>query len=165
MQKPICILIFLLLAGCSTKLDGPHDRTVEDVFHDINFDEIVASADSFAFDKISSTHGPENRIPAGTILLFKTVEGNYGKVIILNNTYRNYILEFKFSLYNSKGALLIESNSKVNDTYAFDFETNTENGSQPDFWWEWTEFHGGGKTGDPIYITPQLGSGYLVYQK
>lgn len=86
-------------------------------------------------------------------------------MLILNNTYRDIYLEFSFLLYDSAGDTVAYSRfTRVADAYLFNFEANEADGKKADFWWEWTEFHGGGKSGDPIFLTPQHGSTYLLYK-
>ena len=136
-----------------------------DIFARLSFTDISSLAPTFVFKKINSTHGLQNEMPKGTIILFETVEGNYGKMLILNNTSREYTLEFKYSLYDSNGTLLIDSQSaSIFDTFTFNFESSKQADTTADFWWEWTEFHGGGKSGDPIYLTPQPGLLFTIYK-
>jgi hypothetical protein len=159
------LLFILIFTRCTTKINDLQSQTAEDIFNSIAFTDIVTSSDIFSSGKINSTHGPDNKIPAGTIVFFKTAEGNYGKMLIINNTFRDIFLEFSFLLYNGTGDTIACSKfTRVADTFSYDFEANEVDGKKDDFWWEWTEFHGGGKSGDPIYLTPQVGSEFLVYR-
>jgi hypothetical protein len=149
-------------------LDEVTKPSDSDIFARLTYDDISALSPTFVFRKINSTHGPLNEMPKGTIILFETVEGNYGKMLLLNNTSREYVLDFKYCLYDNTGKLLKDSHkASIFDTFTFDFEASEASETTDtiaDFWWEWTEFHGGGKSGDPIYLTPQIGSLFTIYK-
>jgi hypothetical protein len=104
-------------------------------------------------------------LPRGTILLFTTAEGNLGKMLIVTGS-RQSPMQFMYTVYKADGSILKESKkASVAQTYAFDFESNSP-GPVPgtrDFWWQWTEFDGGGRPGDPVYLVPQPGSKFHVY--
>jgi len=128
-------------------------------FNQIGIGDIIEFEDRMSHTKLNSTHNGDNEIPNGTILLFKTNEGRYGKMLIISN--ESYFMYFFFVTYNSDGSIYNqEENAQVRDTYTFDLD----NGSSPgnDFWWEWIEFNYGGQPGDPIYLAP-TGGIFIIY--
>jgi hypothetical protein len=135
--------------------------------------EIVKAYDSIDLSAIKSNAAAmqaaeinNDMLGTGTILLFRSVEGQYGKMLVTGNSRPGKQMTFQYSLYGADGAVLKAAGyASVDATFAYDFESNSEHGAPAanDFWWEWTEFNGGGKPGDPIIFVPQPGSKYMIY--
>ncbi|MFC1525995.1 leucine-rich repeat domain-containing protein, partial [Candidatus Latescibacterota bacterium] len=137
---------------------GPGELTYDGATRD----DIAALQGELSEERIVSTRGADNQIPNGSLLFLVTDDGNFGKMRVIQN--EEIWMTFAFVVYGSDGEVLAESDSSsVNNTWTYDLETDTAGGGQAaDFWWEWTEFHGGGKPGDPIYLTPKNGALYAV---
>ena len=155
----ICCLAF----SCS-KDDAELAEEALETYLNISAEEIINLENSMTDELINSTHGDGNEIPKYSILVFKTGDGNYGKMQILNNTVEEKILEFRYDLFNSNTESLIESElSTVQRTYTFDFETNIQAARSKDFWWEWNEFNNGGQDGEDKFLVPRDNCIFHVY--
>lgn len=155
---------FLLLTIFSTCSKEDITLTTEgEMYEDISINEIINLQGSMSDDKVNSTIGDANEIPQNTILVFRTTEGNWGKMQVLNNTVEEDYLEFRYELFNNSNELLITSDfSSVQQTYTFDFETDMQGVNGRDFWWEW---EGASSTnGEEKFLVPFGDAIFHVYQ-
>jgi hypothetical protein len=91
-------------------------------FSDIqnNLSSIVTSGDF-----VSETDVTSNPLEAGKVILFTTTEGNSGKMITRNTISGYEPLMITYEVYSAGGTLLKSADATINQTYIFDFETNT----------------------------------------
>ncbi len=70
----------------------------------------------------------------GDVILYKTTEGNYGKLELINvDRHSNDKTTFRYVTYNSDGSIKSQSNNfSVRGTYTFDLDNGTEEGTSDD---------------------------------
>jgi len=151
--------ILFILAVCSFIFSCSKDNKLTEAaletYSNLTAQEIMNLENEMNDDLIQSTHGSKNEIPKYAILVFKTGDGNYGKMQFLNNDEKENKLEFKYHLFDADLETVIETGlSMVQRTYTFDFETNMQATDTEDFWWEWNEFNNGGQDGTDIFLVP-----------
>jgi len=160
MRTFLFISICCLVSACSK--DDFLDAS-QATYDNLTFQEIVGQEGAMSDALINSTHGDANEMYAGTILVFKTGDGNYGKLRVFNNTEEGRFLEFTYQLFDERGDLIIESEfTSVQQTFTFNFEGNN-NGDIRDFWWEWNEFNNGGMDGEDKFLVPLNGTIFHVF--
>jgi len=146
--KLIPLLICCLFFSC--KDDDPLTT-----FDGITVDDIISFESQMTATEINSTIGERNEIPEDAILVFRTGDGNYGKMLFLNNSVEETFLEFRYDLFSPDKELILSSEfSAVQQTFLFDFETNSSENQTRDFWWEWNQFNNGGLDGEDKFLVP-----------
>jgi len=149
------------IQSCSDDAETSMDR-----FDNISASEILESEGLMSDDLINSTIGESNEIPMNTILTFRTGDGNYGKMIILNNTVEDDVLQFAYELFDNEINILVRSSiTTVRRTFTFDFETNVQGAPSQDFWWEWNELNNGGQDGEDKFIVPRDNCIFAIYNR
>lgn len=110
-------------------------------------------------DVINGSDSADNQIPVGTVLVYKTNESRFGKMVILEYGYN---LAAKWVTYNSDGSIFSQGQKLlIKGTWDYDMDYGTESTnseSSPDFWWEQV---------DEVtrYIVPQNGSLFTLYTR
>lgn len=164
-MKTRLLSALFLLVSFSTCSKETVTLSTGERYEDISISDIKNLQGTMSDAEINSTHGDDNQIPENAILVFRTGEGNFGKMQILNNTVAEDILAFKYELYNSSDELLITSDySTTRRTYTFNFETDEEGVNGRDFWWEWNGANNGGMDGNDVFLVPFGGCVFNVYR-
>ena len=133
--------LLLVIALCSI---GPARGADPDPTKgDRPFDGITAShikkalAGGTGKDAIDGSATPANKIPAGTVLLYVTSDGRFGKVKVVEYGYN---LTLKWVTYRPDGSVFSKGDKLVvRGTWTCDLDHGTEGRrgrSRPDFWWE-----------------------------
>ncbi len=66
----------------------------------------------------------DNQIPEGTILIYKTSEGSFGKLQVIDNNFTNHGWVFKFVTYNANGTVKASGeNVELGGNYTFNLDT------------------------------------------
>jgi len=77
----------------------------------------------------------DNQIPEGTILIYKTSEGSFGKLQVIDNNFTNHGWVFKFVTYNANGTVKASGdNVELEGTFAFNLDNGVIDGMGTDFW-------------------------------
>jgi len=106
---------------------------------------------------LNGSNDQNNQLPVGTILLYKTNEGRYGKLEILSY---GYDLSVKWITYDLNGSIFSQGgNLLVKGTWSYDLDYGLESGvsqSSEDFWWEQV---------DSVvrYLVPKNGAKYGIF--
>jgi hypothetical protein len=90
---------------------------------------------SLSSDLINGSDNLSNQIPTGTILLYQTKSGRYGKLEIVSYGYN---LTLRWKTYNADGTTYSEGNNLViNGTWCCDLDegVQTSYGAGADFFW------------------------------
>ena len=120
-------------------------------FEAIRLTEIKSA--SLSSVRIDGSNNTSNKIPDGTIILYKTNEGRYGKLLI-----KKYgrSLRMKWTTYNSQGRVHRRGNDLVvRSSYSCDLDAGKESRASGDFWWHHI-------TSVERFFTPQNGAQFAV---
>lgn len=110
---------------------------------------------SLSATKINGSNNNQNQLLAGTILVYQTSEGRYGKMQI--NQY-GYDLYFKWQTCNANGTTYSSGiNLKIRGTYMCDLDLGRESETSADFWWEQ-------QTAVVRYLTPKNNARFAIYR-
>lgn len=104
------------------------------LFASVGLDDIQSTALSAA--KINGSATAANQLPGGTVVVYKTGEGRYGKLAVRSNGYN---LAIDFLTYNLDGTIFKQgTNLVIRGTYQADLDLGKEVNKMPgaDFWWE-----------------------------
>jgi hypothetical protein len=101
------------------------------VVHEIKKAKIVPNSG------IDASDTPQNKLPPGTILVYRTSDGNYGKLQVIEYGYN---LTVRWQTYKPNGQKLKSADQMViKGTWTYDLDFGTE-GKHPksaaDFWWQ-----------------------------
>jgi len=139
----LSLLIFLILIFISTNLNAQHQ------FDSVRLGDI--SSANLTSARIAGTN-----LPVDTILLYRTNEGRFGKLLI--KTY-GYNLTLKWLTFNPNGALHSKGdNLVIRGTYSCDLDSGKETQTSSDFWWQQV-------SSAERYLTPQNGATFALYTK
>ncbi|MCB0647204.1 MAG: hypothetical protein KDC49_11105 [Saprospiraceae bacterium] len=101
----LCLACLVLSVSCSKE---------EKAFEDINFDDIKDKESSLLSKKIEATNSTGIILKPGTILLFKTNEGRFGKLNIVGfDESSNYDLTIDAVVYKEDKSVLGSANGLV----------------------------------------------------
>ncbi|MDZ7334113.1 MAG: hypothetical protein ONB32_03045 [candidate division KSB1 bacterium] len=110
---------------------------------------------SLSSGKINGSNNSQNQLLTGTILVYQTSEGRYGKMQI--NQY-GYDLYFKWLTYNANGTTYSSGNNlKIPGTRTCDLDLGRETESSSDFWWQQVN-------AVERYLVPERGARFAVFQ-
>ncbi|MGQ9571389.1 MAG: hypothetical protein ACUVUQ_11250 [Thermodesulfovibrionales bacterium] len=115
--------------------------------------------DRIGLEDIRSATLSPNRIPGAylpvdTILLYKTNEGRFGKLLV--KAY-GYNLTLRWFTFNPNGTLHSKGdNLVIRGTYMCDLDSGREIQSSSDFWWQQA-------TATERYLNPQNGAHFALY--
>jgi hypothetical protein len=131
------LLVSLTIASWTSLVQADEVRVA---FDRISFMQLQGEIDRAKVDPRSEIDGSDNagnKLPAGTILLFRTSDGNYGKLQVIEYGYN---LLVRWQTYKPNGQKLKGSDRMViKGTWTYDLDYGTE-GKHPksaaDFWWE-----------------------------
>lgn len=126
-----------------------------DLFSALGVDEIKAMNLSGA--KINGSNNSANRLAAGTIVVYKTNGGRYGKFLVKNYGY-NLVVDW--ATYNADGTVFAKgANMTIRGTYLYDLDKGMEiNEVVSDFWWEQVN-------SVERYLTPKNGAVFAIYPR
>jgi len=134
-----------------TKGDRPFDGITADQIR-------KALAGQAGKDAIDGSATPVNKIPAGTVLLYVTGDGRYGKVKVVEYGYN---LTLRWVTYKPDGTVFSKGDRLVvRGTWSCDLDHGMEGGrgkSRPDFWWEQIDMV-------KRRWVPQNGARFVVYR-
>lgn len=118
----------------------------------ISFAEIKSA--SFSSDRINGSDNESNQILTGTIVLYRTNEGRYGKLLI--KTY-GYNLTLRWKTFNPDGSTYSEGDDLViRGTWLCDLDLGKESRASSDFWWRQV-------TAVERYLVPKNGAKFAIY--
>ncbi|MDA8433618.1 MAG: hypothetical protein M0Z60_11740 [Nitrospiraceae bacterium] len=106
---------------------------------------------------IDGSNNSNNMIPAGTIVVYHTNEGRYGKLLVVQY---DSDLTIKWVTYNADGSVHSQGdNFVVPATWLMDLDEGALVGTFPsaDFWWE-------GVDSVTRYFVPENGATFAVYK-
>lgn len=127
---------YLYLALFVTQASSAFGQGELNAFKSITLKQIQATLEPIKERtlEINASNNEQNQIPAGTILVYRTNAGNFGKAVILDYDYNLTLLWVTF---RSDGSLLKESGRTVlRGTWTFDFDTGQQGEGTPDVWWQ-----------------------------
>lgn len=122
-------------------------------FEAIKLSEIKSA--SLSAEKINGSDNAQNQISAGTILLYKTDKGRYGKLLI-----RKYgkNLSLKWVTYRANGNIFSKGDDlNIRGTFSCDLDLGKEIQTSSDFWWQQV-------TNIERYLIPQNGAIFSKYR-
>lgn len=121
---------------------------------DVEFDTIKLEEIKSAH--LSSARINGNNIPASTILLYRSSEGRYGKLLIKTHGYN---LTLKWRTFNLDGSLFSKGdNLVIRGTYSCDLDLGKESRTSSDFWWQQV-------TATERYLNPENEAKFALYSK
>lgn len=127
----------------------PKDSNAQHQFDRVGLEEIRSA--NLSTSRISGTN-----LPADTILLYRTNEGSYGKLLI--KTY-GYNLTLRWFTFNPNGSLHSKGdNLVIRGTYSCDLDSGKETQTSRDFWWQQV-------SATERYLTPQNGANFTLYSR
>jgi fibronectin type III domain protein/putative metal-binding protein len=136
------------------------DDSMCQLFNSINFDTIMEEEINLSMEKIDGSNNSNNEIPVGTVVLYETNDGRYGKFQIL---YYGYSLGIRWATYNQNGSIFSSGNYlTIKGTWHYDLdyglEIHHEDDQFPsvDFKWEQVD-------GIIRYIAPKHGAKFAIY--
>ncbi|MDZ7317881.1 MAG: hypothetical protein ONB11_01895 [candidate division KSB1 bacterium] len=110
---------------------------------------------SLSSDKINGSNNSQNQLLPGTILVYRTSEGRFGKMQI--NQY-GYDLHLKWLTYNANGSTYSSGNDlKIRGTWYCDLDLGRESDSSSDFWWQQV-------SSVERYLVPERGAQFALFQ-
>jgi len=139
--KALLLFLVLILVFLGTETNAQHE------FDWVRLEEIKSAS-------LSSTRIPGTHLPVDTILLYKTNEGRYGKLLV--KAY-GYNLTLKWFTFNPNGTLHTKGdNLVIRGTYMCDLDSGKETQTSSDFWWQQV-------SATERYLTPQNGAIFAPY--
>ena len=99
-------------------------------------------------DRLNGSPNGRNQIPVGTVLVYKTSDGNAGKLQIVWRKSRHHIADYdlyvKFVTFKPDGSVLARrTNFRIKGTWQYDLDKGSEIGAvqnrTADLWWEWVD--------------------------
>jgi hypothetical protein len=84
---------------------------------------------------IKGTAGNDNELTKGTVVIYKTNDGNFGKMMVVEHGNN---LTIKWVTYDDKGVLSRGDKHIIRSTWQFDFDHGADGGqgkSRHDVWW------------------------------
>ena len=106
--------------------------------------------------KIEGSDNTRNHFPAGTVIVYETNTGRFGKMLILGNSYD---LVFAWKTFNPNGSIHSQGTHLfVRGTYLCDLDQGIGNSncSAADFWWQQVN-------SEIRYLVPQNGARFAIY--
>jgi hypothetical protein len=136
-RRLVILLVPLMITSWTSLVQADELR---DAFDRISFMLLQGEIDKAKVDPRSEIDGsdtPENQLPAGTILVYRTSDGNYGKLQVIEYGYN---LVVRWQTYKPNGQKLRGGDRMlVKGTWTYDLDFGTE-GKHPkspaDFWWQ-----------------------------
>jgi outer membrane protein OmpA-like peptidoglycan-associated protein len=126
---------FVKFTGTSNTISTGSNNSGVSVFDQLNRNKIASKLESLPNERIQISIPSGVLLDSGTIILYKTSEGNLGKMEFLNiDKYDNYKLTVKYVTYNADGSIRSKSNHlEIKGTYNCDLDKgNTEDVSSSD---------------------------------
>jgi hypothetical protein len=131
------ILLALIASACAAGGDRDPDPEPpkKDPFDRLTLDQVKRLVAGKAAAKIDGSDGRTNQVPAGTVLVYRTKMGRYGKCKVVKYGYN---LELKWLTYDGNGKVFSKGNKLVvRGTFSCDLDGGKEaRGGGGDFWWE-----------------------------
>ena len=160
----VCALILITFISSCSKDDAaptPEPIPAATNFAEIEMSHIVAKNDLMSSTNIIATNDGGILWPVGTVMIFKTNYGTYGKfeVQAIDIT-ANYTISLNVVLFNADGTIKSTTNDLViNGTYSCDLDIPVEitSGSEIDFFWN--RFAGV----NDVRLDPKNGAVFLKY--
>ena len=148
---------FTIRGGASTGATSkPLVQSPADLYAAVGFAEIKAA--KLSADMIDGSDTPSNRIPAGTILLYQTSEGRYGKLLV--SAY-GYNLTLSWTTYNSDGSVYTSGTGLViRGTFGCDLDRGVEvvGTATDDFQWRQV-------SAVQRFVEPKNGARFTLYSR
>jgi hypothetical protein len=139
----LSLLIFLILIFISTNLNAQHQ-----------FDRVGLGDISSA--NLSSARIAGTNLPVDTILLYRTNEGRFGKLLV--RSYGRDLTLRWFTFNVNGGRYSMGDNLVIRGTYSCDLDSGKETQTSSDFWWQQV-------SATERYLTPQNGATFALYIK
>jgi hypothetical protein len=131
----LAVVLLLALGAGGARAEDP-EPPGKDPFDRLTLPRIKALLAGKAAAKIDGSNGPTNQVPAGTVLVYRTAAGRYGKCKVVRHGYnqgRKWLTYGPDGRAFSKGDKLV-----VRGTWSCDLDRGRETnaGAGASFWWE-----------------------------
>lgn len=121
-------------------------------FNRISLSDIQAA--SLSSVRINGSNNASNQIPTGTIVIYRTNVGRYGKLLIKEYGYN---LKLRWTTYNTSGSVYSQGdNLVIRGTWSCDLDLGRETQTGRDFWWQQ-------ETSIERYLSPKNGAKFAIY--
>ncbi len=141
-MKRIWILVCVLLA---TTFSGAAS------FENIGYADIATA--TLSADRIDGSDGVTNQLTTGTIVLYQTTEGRYGKFQVLEY---GKDLRIEWITFRPNETVHSRGELTVRGTFDCDLDAGRESSASADFFWQMA-------TATERYLVPQNGATFAVY--
>lgn len=138
----ICLSVLIIIFT----LFGQISRT-QSQFEAIKHDDIKSA-------NLSSSRIPGQNLTPNTIIIFRTNEGRFGKLLIKSS---NPDLILEWVTFSAEGSIHSSGdNLRIRKTYTCDLDAGRESRTSADFWWQIA-------TATERFLTPQNGATFAIY--
>ncbi|MGA1842418.1 MAG: DUF6345 domain-containing protein [bacterium] len=121
-------------------------------FNYLSFNTIKAQ--TMSTNQINGSANSSNHLSMGSIVVYKTNSGRYGKFIVMEYGYN---IKIKWKTYNSNGTTYSSgSDLTIRGTWSCDLDLGIESSTNRDFFWQQA-------TSTIRYLTPKNGAMFKVY--
>jgi len=148
-QCKLLVIVFLALVFCFGTI-----AQATSLYDSIGFNKIKNKNNKLSSSWINGSNNGNNKIPKGTIILYKTSAGRFGKMLVRSNGYK---LVLRWTTYRSNGNIYSRgSNLTIRGNYSCDLDKGKETTVSRDFWWNQ-------KTSTKRYLVPKNKARFLIY--
>ena len=129
---------------------------VSDLFVPLSRSEIVALEPLMSISRIDNSDG--NRIPVGAVMAYRTSDGMYGKLVVLDSNPANNSMTIRHETYQNDGSILISVEQFViRGTWAYSLTLGTDQVGAwgGDLWLD-------NQTSTERYFTPRNGAAFTL---
>lgn len=138
----VCLSVLIIIFT----LFGQISRT-QSQFEAIKIDDIKSA-------NLSSSRIPGQSLTPSTIIIFRTNEGRFGKLLVKSSE-SDLILDWV--TFNAEGSIQSSGdNLRIRRTYTCDLDAGRESQTSADFWWQIA-------SATERFLTPQNGAAFVVY--
>ena len=151
------VSLLLVALGVAARDDDP-EPPKKDPFDRLTFAQIKGLLAGKAAVRIDASDDRTNQVPTGTVLVYRTSAGRYGKCKVVKYAYD---LELKWLTYDANGKVFSKGDRLVvRGTFSGDLDGGKEGrlGQKADFFWEQA-------TRVKRSIVPRNGAVLMVYRK
>ncbi len=118
-----------------TLVDMDEDKTITAVFSQDEIRDVVTRSTIMGFEGVMSEdiidNNEDDKIPVGTLFYYKTTEGNYGKMQVMQNDYGSHGWVINFITFNNDGTIKLSvEGAGIRGTYSFNLDGDE---GDPDF--------------------------------
>jgi hypothetical protein len=153
----LTLFLCFILISCGGPSNGPTGVS----FDSITLADIQATTLSSA--NIDGNNDNTNMIPTGTIVVYKTNEGRYGKFLVASYGYDLVINWVTYNLANDGSIYSQGTNLTIHGTFSADLDLGVETAvpADEDFFWEIID--ASAPSPKQAQIVPENGATFAVY--